>query len=68
MFCRPACIHACDPPMFSFGEKIENVISEALLIDRSGSVVLEHTFHDIDRKMSGMETIGLKETIGVACW
>jgi hypothetical protein len=54
--------------MFNFGEKIENAISEALLIDRSGSVVLEHAFRDIDRKMSGMEIIGLKETIGVACW
>jgi hypothetical protein len=46
---------------------IENVISEAVLIDESCSVVLEHIFRDIDRKMQGMESIGLKETIGVAC-
>jgi hypothetical protein len=46
---------------------ISNIIEEAIIIDLSGSAVLEYLFHDQDRELPGFERIGQKETIGVAC-
>jgi hypothetical protein len=44
-----------------------DVIDEALIIDRSGSAVLEFLLWDQDKVLPGVD-IGRKETIGVACW
>jgi hypothetical protein len=44
------------------------VIKEAVTIDRSGSGVLEHLMHERNNNLPGVDGIGQKETIAVACW
>jgi ribonuclease HI len=47
---------------------ITNIIDDALLTDRVGSAVLEHLLRGDDATMPSFNDLGLKETIGVACW
>jgi ribonuclease HI len=47
---------------------IAEVIEQAVIIDRAGSAVLEFILRDQKRQLPGFTSIGLKETIGVACW
>jgi hypothetical protein len=47
---------------------ISNIIEEVIIIDCSGSTILEYFFRDQDRELPGFESIGQKETICVACW
>jgi hypothetical protein len=44
------------------------MINEALITDRSGSEVLEVLLRDQTTKFPSFDSIGLKETIGIACW
>jgi hypothetical protein len=44
------------------------IIDEAIVIDRSGSVVLEQLMREQDKMLHGFDSIKPKETIAVACW
>jgi hypothetical protein len=46
---------------------IADVVDQVVTIDRAGSAVLEFILRDQNRQLPGFDSIGLKETIGVAC-
>jgi hypothetical protein len=47
---------------------LENIINRALLVDRSGSVVLEFILCDLNQKSPVLGHLGLQETIAVGYW
>jgi hypothetical protein len=47
---------------------LSNIIHEAMVIDRSGSAVLEHLIRLPDNIMPGLTVVKMKETILVTAW
>jgi hypothetical protein len=58
------------PPATQLWEAIGilDIITDAVHIDRSGSVVLEALLRRQENSLQGFENGGLKETIMVTCW
>ena len=47
---------------------IKNIILEAFQEDMSGSGILEVLLRRPENRISGLDNVGLKETIAVMCW
>jgi hypothetical protein len=47
---------------------LSSIIANALLVDRSGSAVLEHILCLPDNTPSGFEVVQFKELVSVNCW
>jgi hypothetical protein len=47
---------------------MQEIIEDAIQVDRAGSAVLEHILRREDNVLQGFDHIGLKETVAVTCW
>jgi hypothetical protein len=47
---------------------MQEIIEDAIQVDRAGSAVLEHILRREDNVLQRFDHIGLKETVAVTCW
>jgi hypothetical protein len=47
---------------------IQHIIDDAIIVDRSGSAILEHILRQDMDEVPGLNLINLKELVMVACW